>query len=164
MKHINLSSWKGSITDWVKLNYINGGLPTYYADLANTSGYSVKLENGVYKIIEPNENEITVPDTSGYKHTTFGKITWVYVADGGRKLFGAFSQPADATRPINNEDVADFIVPGYNTVSATDAWTLPTTDKDFAFNNQGNITFADFRYTTVEDMIAGIGDYDIFYK
>lgn len=165
MKHINLTSWRGSITDWTKLNYIHGGLPTYYANLANTSGYTVKLENGVYKIIDPNQNEITVPDTTGYKHIRFKDITtWSYVTDGGRKMFASQGQPADATRPIGNAIPADFIVPGFNNVSANDAWALPSTDKNFSFNNQGNITFADFNYTTVEDMLAGIGNYDIFYK
>ena len=39
MKHINLSSFKGSITDWSILNYVKGGLADEYADIANLSLY-----------------------------------------------------------------------------------------------------------------------------
>ncbi|MBO7693614.1 MAG: hypothetical protein J6T10_13425 [Methanobrevibacter sp.] len=46
MKHINLSNWKLSITDWTELNYVKGGLSDEYADIANIKGnYIKKSEN-----------------------------------------------------------------------------------------------------------------------
>ena len=46
MKHINLSNFKGSISEWTILNYVKGGLADEYADIANVKGnYVKKSEN-----------------------------------------------------------------------------------------------------------------------
>lgn len=48
MTHINLTSWKGSLTDWTKFNYIYGGLPAYYADIANIKGNYLRKSNNLW--------------------------------------------------------------------------------------------------------------------
>lgn len=68
MKHINLSSWKGSITDWVKLNYIQGGLSDEYADIAN-----LRLNN-LYNYYDASDGKIHA--TVGI--VDLGSLNWLY--------------------------------------------------------------------------------------
>ena len=68
MKHINLSSWKLSLTDWTNLNYVKGGLADEYADIANVKGnYIKKSENLLIlnNIAETTANGITFSVSNG---------------------------------------------------------------------------------------------------
>ena len=47
MKHINLTNWRGSITDWTKLNYIYGGLDDSYAVKGN-----LRIDKDNYNYVE----------------------------------------------------------------------------------------------------------------
>ena len=51
MKHINLTNWKGSITDWTKLNYIYGGLDDSYAVKGN-----LRIDKDNYNYVEFRES------------------------------------------------------------------------------------------------------------
>lgn len=62
MQHINLSNYKGSITDWTELNYINGGLADNLANIAN-----IKVNDSCYNYIAKSANLIKsndVPETT----------------------------------------------------------------------------------------------------
>ncbi len=50
MKHINLTNWRGSITDWTKLNYIYGGLDDSYAVKGN-----LRIDKDNYNYVEYRE-------------------------------------------------------------------------------------------------------------
>ena len=51
MKHINLSNYKGSITDWTILNYVKGGLADNLADIAN-----IKVNDSCYNYLAKSQN------------------------------------------------------------------------------------------------------------
>jgi len=52
MKHINLTNWRGSITDWTKLNYIYGGLDDSYATKGN-----LRIDKDNYNYVEYRESK-----------------------------------------------------------------------------------------------------------
>ncbi len=52
MKHINLTNWRGSITDWTKLNYIYGGLDDSYAVKGN-----LRIDKDNYNYVEYRESK-----------------------------------------------------------------------------------------------------------
>lgn len=52
MKHINLTNWRGSITDWTKLNYIYGGLDDSYAVKGN-----LRIDKDNYNYVELRESK-----------------------------------------------------------------------------------------------------------
>jgi len=59
MKHINITNFEGSITDWTKLNYIAGGMEDDVASLANQTGNKLsKDENGDWQIKDSNGDVI----------------------------------------------------------------------------------------------------------
>ena len=51
MKHINLSNYKGSITDWTILNYVKGGLADNLADIVN-----IKVNDSCYNYLAKSQN------------------------------------------------------------------------------------------------------------
>lgn len=51
MKHINLSNYKGSITDWTILNYVKGGLADNLADIVN-----IKVNDSCYNYLAKSVN------------------------------------------------------------------------------------------------------------
>ncbi len=59
MKHINITNFEGSITDWTKLNYIAGGMEDDVASLANQTGNKLsKDDNGDWQIKDSNGDVI----------------------------------------------------------------------------------------------------------
>ena len=52
MKHINLTNWHGSLTDWTKLNYIYGGLDDSYAVKGN-----LRIDKDLYNYVEYRESK-----------------------------------------------------------------------------------------------------------
>lgn len=59
MKHINITNFEGSITDWTELNYIIGGMEDDVANLANQTGNKLsKDENGDWQIKDSNGDVI----------------------------------------------------------------------------------------------------------
>ena len=68
MQHINLSNYKGSITDWTELNYINGGLADNLADIAN-----IKVNDSCYNYFAKSANILNITDVA---ETTTNGITY----------------------------------------------------------------------------------------
>lgn len=57
MKHINLSNYKGSITDWTILNYVKGGLADNLADIVN-----IKVNDSCYNYLAKSQNLVNISD------------------------------------------------------------------------------------------------------
>ncbi len=68
MQHINLSNYKGSITDWTELNYINDGLADNLADITN-----IKVNDSCYNYLAKSANLIKLKDVA---ETTVNGITY----------------------------------------------------------------------------------------
>ena len=81
MKHINITNFEGSITDWTKLNYIAGGMEDDVASLANQTGNKLsKDENGDWQIKDSNGDVIwptPEPPTPSVFEYKFEDITQV---------------------------------------------------------------------------------------
>ncbi len=127
MQHINLSNYKGSITDWTELNYINGGLADNLADIAN-----IKVNDNCYNYLAKSVNliklndvaETTTPNGLTYKVengviTTSGTLTadeTIYFrvnVPAGVYSFNGFSAKNVQFRGPNNAYIG-----GWNTFNA----------------------------------------------
>ena len=114
MKHINITSWKGSITDWTELNYIKGGLPDEYANIANIKGnYLRKSKNliALNDIAETTINGIT------YKIEN-GAITLGGLATASTRLFFALN--------IEIKENVDYTYNQFNKVTGYGVYLAPS--------------------------------------
>lgn len=103
MKHINITNWKGKITDYTKFNYIYGGLDDTLADKVNLCipgtnsrnyieqnqyGWLILTEN-VGKDENNNVVVLATPKTTVFKQVDLGTLTWSYNALGEPSYFKA---------------------------------------------------------------------------
>lgn len=71
MKHINLTNWRGSITDWTKLNYIYGGLDDSYAVKGN-----LRIDKDNYNYVEFREGYNLFDITDVAENTLANGVTY----------------------------------------------------------------------------------------
>lgn len=99
MKHINLTNWLGSITDWTKLNYIYGGLDDSYAVKGN-----LRIDKDNYNYVEFRESKNLILFYN-VEETTVNGIT--YKVENGVLTF-------NGTATVDYEyifDIIPFIIP-----------------------------------------------------
>ena len=137
MQHINLSNYKGSITDWTELNYINGGLADNLADISN-----IKVNDSCYNYLAKSANLIKLNDVA---ETTTNGITWK-VENGLIYLNGTstaqvniwLSIPTIASgKTIAFKDFGDMLNYSINTIQAYLAKAPSNYGDRFALSNNG---------------------------
>ena len=109
MKHINLSNYKGSITDWTILNYVKGGLADNLADIVN-----IKVNDSCYNYLAKSQNLIKLEDMS---ETTKNGITYK-VENGLVTLNGT------ATQATTIDFVCNTIDSGIYSICWFNDWTI----------------------------------------
>lgn len=126
MKHINITNFEGSITDWTKLNYIAGGIEDDVASLANQTGNKLsKDENGDWQIKDSNGDVIwpTPPTPPGppavdtYTTTDFSLDWNTTIIGQGRCAVNTVGRGIHVTEATNNnyvESVSNFRISNIN--------------------------------------------------
>ena len=103
MKHINITNWKGKITDHTKFNYIYGGLDEIIADRVNlcipgtnSRNYIEQNEYGwlilTENVAKDENNNIVVlatPKTTVFRQIDLGTLPWNYMGLGDPSYFYA---------------------------------------------------------------------------
>lgn len=119
MKHINLTSWRGSITDWTELNYIKGGVPDNFANLANTSGnYIYYNANGKLEV----EDNSTTPATLYVLKSVKVSDLSISVFNVSRKIW-SLGDIADLNPPLDPDIIPNIYLYGFTTVPQNQTWT-----------------------------------------
>jgi len=166
MQHINLSNYKGSITDWTELNYINGGLADNLADITN-----IKVNDSCYNYLAKSGNLIALDDeerTTGigitYKiendritlngTTTGGSFQIklknnIKVATSTLAVFNSTAIPTMnmSVRDVNNTAI-DFVV--FDSVNAKKTITTTSEIGYIGFYFGSNLTFNNY---TIKPML-----------
>ena len=137
MQHINLSNYKGSITDWTELNYINGGLADNLADIAN-----IKVNDSCYNYIANSQNLVNISDKTisspGYifnipvnnlKTTTTYTCSFNWTG-GGSLQFRALKNNNNV-----GSDTINDVPSGRNSITIT---TTDTPDTIYLYANNSN--------------------------
>lgn len=137
MKHINITNFEGSITDWTKLNYIAGGMEDDVASLANQTGNKLsKDENGDWQIKDSNGDVIwptpptpptlnvswdSAPDTKIYSTNNANDM---YEITDDLSTFTAYTNwPVTVQAPPSYLFPRDFGGSGSTTLDPSDIWS-----------------------------------------
>lgn len=138
MKHINITNFEGSITDWTKLNYIAGGMEDDVASLANQTGNKLsKDENGDWQIKDSNGDVIwPTPPTPPTLNVSWDSApdTKIYSVNSGTDLYEITDDLSTFTAytnwPITDGETTltktfpkDFGQGGSTTLDPNDIWS-----------------------------------------
>ena len=158
MKHINLTNWRGTITDWTKLNYIYGGLDDSYAVKGNLR---IDKDNYNYVELRESKNLLHLVDVA---ETTTNGITWK-VENGLIYLNGTstaqvniwLSIPTIASgKTIAFKDFGDMLNYSTNTIQAYLAKAPSNYSDRFALSNNGQFFSGttSYDYTTFQIFVS----------